>query len=92
MADVIKKQYSEETLKILEQLRLFDDDFMTKVFDENIEATELLLNIILERNDMEVIKVEKQEVQKEMKNPLVGGRGIRLDIYMQRILKVWYMT
>ena len=50
MADVIKKQYSEETLKILEQLRLFDDDFMTKVFDENIEATELLLNIILERN------------------------------------------
>ena len=81
MADVIKKQYSEEILKILEQLRLFDDDFMTKVFDENIEATELLLNIILERNDMEVIKVEKQEVQKEMKNPLVGGRGIRLDIY-----------
>lgn len=81
MADEIKKQYSEETLKILGQLRLFDDDFMTKVFDENIEATELLLNIILERNDMEVIKVEKQEVQKEMKNPLVGGRGIRLDIY-----------
>ena len=81
MADVIKKQYNEETLKILEQLRLFDDDFMTKVFDENIGATELLLNIILERNDMEVIKVEKQEVQKEMKNPLVGGRSVRLDIY-----------
>ena len=81
MADVSKKQYSEETIHILEQLRLFDDDFMTKVFDENIGATELLLNIILERNDMEVIKVEKQEVQKEMKNPLVGGRSVRLDIY-----------
>ena len=81
MDNIVKKQYSEETLKILEQLRLFDDDFMTMVFDENIEATELLLNIILERNDMEVIKVEKQEVQKEMKNPLVGGRGVRLDIY-----------
>lgn len=81
MDNVIKKQYSEETLKILEQLLLFDDDFMTMVFDENIEAIDLLLNIILERNDMEVIRVEKQEVQKEMKNPLVGGRGVRLDIY-----------
>ena len=81
MAETIRKQYSEETLKILDELCLLDDDFMTMVFDENIEATELLLNIILKRDDMKVIKVEKQEVQKEMKNPLVGGRGVRLDIY-----------
>ena len=81
MADTIRKQYSEETLKILDELCLLDDDFMTMVFDENIEATELLLNIIMKRDDMKVIKVEKQEVQKEMKNPLVGGRGVRLDIY-----------
>ena len=81
MSDVIKRQFREETLNILAELRLLDDDFMTMIFDENIEATELLLNIILDRNDMEVIKVEKQEIQKEMKNPLVGGRGVRLDIY-----------
>ena len=81
MADVPKIIIKEETLEILEQLRLLDDDFLTMVFDENIEATELLLNIILERDDMTVIRVEKQEVQKEMKNPVVGGRGVRLDIY-----------
>ncbi|MBR1391127.1 MAG: PD-(D/E)XK nuclease family transposase [Lachnospiraceae bacterium] len=79
MAETI--QYKEETLRILDELCLLDDDFMTMAFDENIKATELLLNIVLKRDDMEVIRVEKHEVQKEMKNPLVGGRGIRLDVY-----------
>ena len=75
-----KEKQHQEDLQRIRGFRLIDDDFMNACFDGNIEATELLLNIILERNDMEVIKVEKQEVQKEMKNPLVGGRGIRLDI------------
>ena len=81
MAETHKIGFNEEALEILDRLRLLDDDFMTMVFDGNTHATELILNIILERDDMGVIKVERQEVQKEMKNPTIGGRGIRLDIY-----------
>lgn len=58
-------------------MTLFDDDLMSMVFDENISATELLLKIILKRDDIEVISVVGQ---KELKSPIVGGRNIRLDI------------
>ena len=37
----------KENIKMLAGLRLLDDDFMTVVFERNIEATELVLNIIL---------------------------------------------
>ncbi len=57
---------------------LLDDEFMTIVFDRNTETTELLLNIILGRNDMEVTEVV---AQREYKNPVTGGRSIKLDIY-----------
>ena len=49
-----------------------DDNFMTIVFDRNIEATEFLLNTILERTDMKVIKVV---AQREYKSPITGGRS-----------------
>ena len=78
MSEHITLKYREEDLRLLEGFRLLDDDFMTMVFDENIEATELLLNIILERDDLRVTRVE---VQKEEKNPIVGKRTIKLDIY-----------
>ena len=45
MSEQIVLKYREEDLRILEGFRLLDDDFMTMVFEENIEATELLLNI-----------------------------------------------
>ena len=41
-----------EDLERLKKFRLMDDDFMSRVFDQNIEATQLLLSIILERNDL----------------------------------------
>lgn len=63
--------------KAIDELTLFDDDLMSKVFDENIEATKLLLNIILERNDIEIVWVKGQE---ELKSPIVGGRTVKLDI------------
>ena len=40
-------------------------------------ATELLLKIILKRNDIKVIEVVGQ---REFKNSIIGGRNIRLDI------------
>ncbi|MDE5700060.1 MAG: Rpn family recombination-promoting nuclease/putative transposase [Lachnospiraceae bacterium] len=71
----LKKQ---ETLKAIEKLCLLDDNLMTLVFDRNIEATELLLNIILQRSDLKVLEVV---AQREYKNPMSGGRSITIDIY-----------
>lgn len=68
----------EEELEAIEKLCLLDDDLMTLVFDRNNEATELLLNIILQRNDLKVLEVV---AQREYKNPMTGGRSITIDIY-----------
>lgn len=68
----------EENLKMLANFRLLDDDFMTIVFDRNIEATELLLKVILDRTDLKVLEVT---AQREYKSPITGGRSIELDIY-----------
>ena len=45
---------------LIDRLTLFDDDLMSRVFDKNIEATELVLRIILGRN-IKVISVDGQE-------------------------------
>ena len=50
---------------------------MSRVFDKNIEATELILRIILGRK-IKVIRVNGQE---EVRNAEVGGRNITLDVY-----------
>ena len=78
MADTEIIVLREDTLRILKGFRLLDDDFMTIVFEENIPAVTLLLNIILERDDLTILSVE---TQKEEKNPIVGGRSITLDIF-----------
>lgn len=66
--------------EIVDNMTLFDDDLMSMVFDANIPAAELLLKIILDRNDIKVIRVVGQ---KEFKNPVVDGRNLRLDILAQ---------
>lgn len=71
-----KQRLHEEDLQRLRGFRLMDDDFMSIVFDGDIEATELLLNIILGRSDLKVTKVIGQ---REIKN--ANGRSVRLDIY-----------
>ena len=68
----------KETLKAISEMCLLDDNLMTLVFDRNIEATELLLNIILQRSDLKVLEVVGQ---REYKNPMSGGRSITIDIY-----------
>ena len=71
-------QYSqkhEEDLKRLKNFRLLDDDFLTKVF-EDIECVELLLRIILNKDDLKVTEVHSQY---NMKN--LQGRSARLDIF-----------
>lgn len=71
---------TQENLKMLANFRLLDDDFMTIVFDRNIEATELLLKVILGRTDLKVLEVT---AQREYKSPITDGRSIELDIYAQ---------
>lgn len=68
----------KETLEAIEKLCLLDDNLMTLVFDRNIEATELLLNVILQRNDLKVLEVVGQ---REYKNLMSDGRSITIDIY-----------
>ncbi len=57
------------------RFRLFDDDFMTKVFEDDIEGTQFLLNIILQRTDLEVTESKSQVYIKNLQ-----GRSVKLDI------------
>lgn len=66
----------QEMLQRIRGFRLLDDDFMTKCFEENIEATELVLRIVLNKPDIKVVKVQTQYSMKNIK-----GRSLRLDIY-----------
>ncbi len=66
--------------QLVDNMTLLDDELMSKVFDGNIPAAELVLRIVLEDNELEVISVIAQS---DFKNPLVGGRNIRLDILVK---------
>ena len=70
-----KEQQHQEDLQRIRGFRLIDDDFMNACFDDNIEGTELILRIILNKPDLSVKSVKTQKV---MKNLL--GRDIWLDI------------
>ena len=63
-----------EDLRRIQSLRLLDDDFMNKVFEDKACA-EFLLQIILERTDLTVQKVHSQHNLKKLQ-----GRSVRLDI------------
>lgn len=64
----------KEDLKRLQNFRLLDDDFMTKVFEDE-KCAEFLLQIILERDDLTVIRSISQYSIKNLQ-----GRSVRLDI------------
>lgn len=63
-----------EDLRRIQSLRLLDDDFMNKVFEDKACA-EFLLQIILERTDLTVQKVHSQHNLKNLQ-----GCSVRLDI------------
>lgn len=69
----LERKHAED-LQRLSALRLLDDDFMNKVFEDKACA-EFLLQIILQRSDLKVVQVH---VQHEVKN--LQGRSARLDI------------
>lgn len=65
----------EEDLQRLRGFRLLDDDFMAKVFEDKACA-ELLLRIILKKNDLVVKEVYGQLAMKNLQ-----GRSARLDVF-----------
>ena len=71
----ITTQQHQKDLERIKGFRLMDDEFMSKVFDGEIAATELILRIILENEN---ISVQEVTAQYEIKN--LQGRSIRLDI------------
>ena len=75
MAKRFSDTIDPKMLARIQALRLMDDDFMTVVFDGNIPLTELLLRILLSRDDL---RVKSVMTQKEKRN--LFGRSVRLDI------------
>ncbi len=78
------EQKHEEDLIRLRGLRLIDDDFMTKVFEDKTCA-EFLLKIILMKDELKVIS---SVPQKDIKN--LQGRSVRLDILVQDSLGTFF--
>ena len=70
------RQNPRNVNELVNELTLFDDDLMSREFEKNIKATELLLRIILGKK----VKVISVTGQNEMKNHQVGGRNITLDV------------
>ena len=66
---------NQRYLNEIENFRLFDDDFMSKVFGFRPEETEFLLQKILKKDDLKVIESIPEYSIKNLQ-----GKSIRLDI------------
>lgn len=65
----------QEDLQRLRNFRLMDDDFLTKCFENDRSAIQLVLRIVLEAPDLEVLDVRTQVFVENLLN-----RSVRLDI------------
>jgi len=70
------KQLHQQDLERLKLLRYMDDDFMTVCLADNFEAVELILRIILGREDIKIKSVRTQETLKNLQ-----GRSAILDVH-----------
>ena len=71
----MNEEKREKITNKIQEFTLFDDEFMTAVFNKNIESTELLLRIILEQN----LKVTEVLTQYVVHN--LYGHSIKMDIH-----------
>ena len=72
---VIEVKHSKRVLDIVKNYTLLNDDFMKIVFADK-ECTQLMLQIILEKRDLEVITVKSEYTVNNL-----HGRGVRFDVY-----------
>ena len=70
-----KKEVNTADLERLKSLRYIDDDFFTVCLEDNFEAVELILRIILGKD----IKIKSIRVQEVLKN--LRGRSAILDVH-----------
>ena len=71
-AHVMKPEYLAE----IKRMRLMDDDFMSKCLENAPECIELMLQIILGKKDLKVIKSQTEYPIKSLQ-----GRGVRFDVF-----------
>jgi len=71
-AFVMKPEY----LALIEDFRLMDDTFMSKCFENAPECIELMLQIILGKKDLQVVKSQTEYPIKSLQ-----GRGVRFDVF-----------
>ena len=72
LASVMRPEY----LAVIENFRLMDDDFMSKCLENAPECIELILQIILGKKDLKVVKAQTEYPIKSLQ-----GRGVRFDIF-----------
>ncbi len=80
MTETKKKEnlgYEDNAEALVDNMTLFDDTLMSMVFSENIEATEVLLKVILGQEDIKVISVQ---AQKKLYGQGIDSRSIQFDI------------
>ena len=70
------EQTHQQDLERLKSLRYMDDDFMTVCLADNFEGVELILRIILGREDITIKSVRTQEPLKNLQ-----GRSAILDVH-----------
>ena len=75
MAKTVFNNIDPAVLERIKAMRLFDDEFMTAAFSDNIELTQLLIRILLDRNDLIVTKSMSQ-----LQKTNLFGKSVKLDI------------
>ena len=70
------EQNRRKAEEVLKKLRPIDDNFFRELFRDNIELTEFVLRILMDKPDL---KVTEQETQYDLKR-LLGARSICLNV------------
>lgn len=73
----------QEDLQRLRGFRLLDDDFFTKCFEGDTECIELILQIVLDKQDLKVVDVRTQVFVENLLN-----RSVRLDVLATIVLDI----
>ena len=71
-SSLMKPEYLAE----IERFRLMDDDFMSKCLENAPECIELMLQVILGKKDLKVVKSQTEYPIKSLQ-----GRGVRFDVF-----------
>ena len=85
MAETVFDNIDPAVMERIKKLRLIDDELMTLVFSGDKKVTELLIRILLNRNDLRVTKSMTQEQKHNL-----FGRSVTLDIVAEDIFKTEY--